>query len=182
MKQKKDCGDLVIDNKVNQLSIIKYPNEILRKKLPPIEKITEEIFHLADSMIATMLKNRGIGLAANQIGKPYRLFVLNLKPFDEKPEPLVVINPRIIDTEGVVIDEEGCLSFPGLYLNIPRASNLRLHMQNLYDEKLIIETDGLVARAIQHEIDHLDGILFIDYVNENERPKLQKYLESLKRN
>lgn len=164
------------------MTIIKYPQRILRKKANPVEKVTREIFQLADLMIQTMLKFEGIGLAANQVGKLYRLFVLNLKPFNEKPEPMVVINPKIIDKEGLVLDEEGCLSFPGLYLNVPRANCLRLHMQNLYNEKMVFEFEGIVARVVQHEIDHLDGVLFIDYVAKDEKEKLKRYLADLKSN
>ncbi|MEO0141782.1 MAG: peptide deformylase [candidate division WOR-3 bacterium] len=162
------------------MEIVKYPREILREKAKPIEKISDSIFELADSMISIMLENKGIGLAANQVGKLYRLFVINLNPFEDKPELLAVINPKIIDREGMDVDEEGCLSFPGLYLNIPRAKKIRLHMQNLYNEKMVLDTEGIVARAIQHEIDHLDGVLFIDYVSEEEKPKLKRYLDDLK--
>ncbi|MGB9720015.1 MAG: peptide deformylase [bacterium] len=162
------------------MTIIKYPEKILRQKTTPIEKITKEIFDLSETMIQTMLENDGIGLAANQIGSLHKLFVLNLKPFEDKPEPIVVINPRIIKTEENHEDEEGCLSFPGLYLHIPRFKRTVLHYQSLYNEKFVIETDGLVSRAIQHEYDHLNGILFIDYVNKNEKEKLDQYLSNLK--
>ncbi len=164
------------------MEIVRYPRGILREKARPIGKISDAIFRLADSMISLMVENRGIGLAANQVGELYRLFVINLNPFEDKPELMVVINPKIIDREGIDIDEEGCLSFPGLYLNIPRSRKIRLHMQNLYNERIILDTQGIVARAIQHEIDHLDGILFIDYVSEEEKPKLERYLDGLKNN
>jgi|UniRef100_A0A7V3RI93 peptide deformylase len=161
------------------MEIVKYPDEILRKRAIPIERITNEIFSLAESMIETMLKNDGVGLAANQVGSLHRLFVLNLKPFDEKPEPVVVINPRILRREEIVEDEEGCLSFPGLFIHIPRFKRILLHYQNLYNEPILIETEGIVARAIQHELDHLNGILFIDYVNEKEKIKVDQYLHNL---
>ncbi|MEO0123613.1 MAG: peptide deformylase [candidate division WOR-3 bacterium] len=160
--------------------ILKYPDKILRQKAKPVEKITKEIFDLAESMIKTMLNNDGIGLAANQVGALWNLFVLNLKPFDDKPEPVVIINPKIIKNEESVEDEEGCLSFPGLFLKIPRYKHLILHYQNLFNESIVIEADGLVARAIQHEIDHLNGVLFIDYVNEKEKDKVKDYLSNIK--
>lgn len=159
------------------LSVIKYPNKILRAKTLPVEKITEEIFSLADRMIKTMLKYDGVGLAASQVGKLYRIFVINTVPLDEKPKPITVLNPEIIDKEGSLQEEEGCLSFPSLYLKIQRAEKVRVQMQNLYNEKLILEVEGLLARAVIHEIDHLNGILFIDYVEESEKEKLNNYLK-----
>ncbi len=160
--------------------IVKYPDSILRQKAKPVEKITKEIYNLAESMIETMLNNDGVGLAANQVGALWSLFVVNLKPQDDKPEPLVIINPKIIKIEELVEDEEGCLSFPGLFLQIPRYKRLILHYQNLFNEKIVIEADGLVARAIQHENDHLNGVLFIDYVNEKEKDKVEIYLSNIK--
>uniref|UniRef100_A0A7V0Z3H0 Peptide deformylase n=1 Tax=candidate division WOR-3 bacterium TaxID=2052148 RepID=A0A7V0Z3H0_UNCW3 len=160
--------------------IVRYPDKVLRQKAKPVEKITKEIFDLAESMVKTMFDNDGIGLAANQVGVLWNLFVVNLKPLDDQPEPVVVINPKIIKQEEKIEDEEGCLSFPGLFLHIPRYKRLLLHYQNLYNEKIVIEADGLVARAIQHEYDHLNGTLFIDYVNEKEKDKVKEYLSNLK--
>ncbi|MEO0106097.1 MAG: peptide deformylase [candidate division WOR-3 bacterium] len=161
------------------MNIVRYPDKVLRLKAKAIEKITDEIFNLAEAMIDTMLKNDGIGLAANQVGVLKRLFIINLKPYEENPEPLVVINPQIIRQEELVEDEEGCLSFPGLFLNIPRYKRLILHYQNLYNEKIVIEVDGIIARAIQHENDHLNGMLFIDHVTEKDREKVAQYLLNL---
>lgn len=162
------------------LSIIRYPNKILRDTAQPVDKITEEMFSLTEAMVEMMLKNDGVGLAANQVGQLLRIFVINTAPFDDRPKPIAVLNPEIIDKEGLVIDEEGCLSFTRLFLKIPRAERIRIKMQNLYNEKLILELDGLLARAVQHEIDHLNGVLFIDYVDKTEKEKLNNYLESLK--
>jgi len=162
------------------MMIIKYPKKVLRQKAAPVDKITREIFDLAELMIKTMLENDGVGLAANQVNNLWKLFTINLKPCEDKPEPIIVINPQIIKQEESVEDEEGCLSFPGLFLHIPRFKHIILHYQNLYNEKIIIEVDGLVARAIQHEYDHLNGILFIDYINEKEKEKLDQYLSNLK--
>ncbi len=161
------------------MTIIKYPEKVLRKKTAPVQKIDREIFDLAESMVRIMLENDGVGLAANQVNSLWRLFVINLKPCEEKPEPVVVINPQLIKTEDRVEDEEVCLSFPGLYLHIPRFNNIVLHYQNLYNERIVVEANGLLARAIQHEHDHLNGILFIDYVTEKEKEKLNQYLLKL---
>lgn len=163
------------------MTIIKYPEKVLRQKAKPVDKITREIFDIAEAMTATMLDNDGVGLAANQVGYLLNIFTINLKPFADKPEPIVFINPKIIRlAESEEVDEEGCLSFPGLFLHIPRFNNIVLHYQNLYNEKIIIEAKGLVARAIQHEYDHLNGILFIDYVNKQEKEKLDQYLVDMK--
>lgn len=162
------------------MMIIKYPEKVLRQKAKPVGKITREIFDLAEAMTTTMLENNGVGLAANQVGSLFNLFTINLKPFADKPEPIVVINPRVIKKyEDSEEDEEGCLSFPGLFLHIPRYKYIVLHYQNLYNEKIIIEAEGLVARAIQHEYDHLNGVLFIDYITEKEREKLNEYHSNL---
>ncbi len=161
------------------MTIIKYPEKVLRQKAKPVDKITREVFDLAEAMTTTMLENEGVGLAANQVGSLINLFIINLKPFDDKPEPIVAINPRIIKQNEPEEDEEGCLSFPGLFLHIPRYKYIVLHYQNLYNEKIIIEAEGIVARAIQHEYDHLNGVLFIDYVAEKEKERLNEYLSNL---
>lgn len=161
------------------MTIIKYPEKVLRQKAKPVDKITKEVFDLAEAMTTTMLENDGVGLAANQVGTLFNLFTLNLKPFADKPEPIVAINPRIIKQNEIEEDEEGCLSFPGLFLHIPRYKYIVLHYQNLYNEKIIIEAEGIVARAIQHEYDHLNGVLFIDYVAEKEKERLNEYLSNL---
>jgi peptide deformylase len=159
--------------------IVKYPDSILRQTAIPIDKISKDIFTFVDEMIETMLKEDGIGLAANQVGSRMRLFVLNIEPHDAEPHPAVFINPEIINTAGHVIDEEGCLSLPELYLNIPRAQSVRLRAKNLYNEDLVYEMSGLLARAAQHEIDHLNGVVIIDHVLPEEEGKVKDYLEKL---
>jgi peptide deformylase len=165
------------DNQVKGFTIIKYPNEILGRKTVPVEKITKEIFDLVEAMKETMLNNDGVGLAANQVGRTQRLFVLNTTPYEDNPTPIAVINPEIIDREGSEIDEEGCLSFPELRIEIERPKKIRLQMQTLYNEKVILEVQDFLARAVCHEIDHLDGIVFIERVMEKDKAKVEKYLE-----
>jgi len=161
------------------LNIIKYPNKILRQKALPVEKISEEIFKLVDAMIETMLKNDGIGLATNQIGELLRIFVIDTKPLEETPELMAVINPEVIRQEGAVTEEEGCLSFPELHLQITRPERVCIKAQNLYNEWFVMDAQGVLSRAISHEIDHLNGVLFIDHVSEAEKEKLKKYLNGL---
>lgn len=158
------------------LELKKYPDPILRKRAQPVERITDEIMTLVDDMIATMLKEEGVGLAANQIGVLKRIFVLNTTPGEEKAVPEVFINPQIIDRDEMVQEEEGCLSFPELYIKIDRADRVRVHARNIRNEDVVYEMSGLLARAIQHEIDHLDGVLIIDHTTTPEDQALaEKY-------
>lgn len=164
------------------LKLRKYPDPVLRKKAQPIERITQEIINLSDDMIATMLHEEGLGLAANQVGVLKRLFVLNTTPGEEKATPEVFINPEIIDNDDVVQEEEGCLSFPELYIKITRADKVRIHARNLRNEDVIYEMNGLLARAIQHEVDHLNGVLIIDHVTTSQdKDAAEKYREEIGR-
>jgi peptide deformylase len=166
--------------KTETLKIVRYPDEILRKAARPVDKITEDIFELNDQMTALMLEFDGVGLAATQVGVLLRLFIINMTPFEDKPTPMTVINPAVIDAEGVADEEEGCLSFPKLYLHIPRARKVRISMQNLYNERLVFEAEDFLARAVLHEIDHLNGVLFIDHVKAEESAKVSEYVNGLR--
>ncbi len=161
------------------LEILKYPNSLLKKKALPVEKISKDIFTLVDDMIETLIKEDGLGLAANQVGALLRIFVINTTPHKDSPTPVAMINPKILKQEGAVIEEEGCLSFPELYLKITRPERIVIHTKNLYNEDLVYETDGILARTIMHEMDHLNGILFIEHVDKSEEEKIQKYLDTL---
>ena len=132
---------------------------------------------MVDKMIETMKTEEGLGLAANQIGKDFQIFVLNITPHEDIVTPSVFINPEILNQDGVLIEEEGCLSFPELYLKITRYETVRLHAKNLHNEDIIYETSGLLARAIQHEIDHLNGIVFIDRADKDDEKLVQEYLK-----
>jgi len=159
------------------MEVLKYPTSGLRAKTIPVERIGEDIFKLVEGMIETMLAEDGVGLAANQVGSEYRVFVMNATPSNEDPQPLVFINPVVLHKEGEILDEEGCLSFPDLYLQIPRPERVRVHAKNLYNEDFVLELSGLLARAVMHEVDHLDGILIIDHASAVEKEKVEKYLE-----
>lgn len=156
--------------------IVTYPGSVLRKKTEPVIKITKEILDLADEMTRIMIEADGVGLAANQIGSIHRIFVINTTPHEEEPTPVVMINPEIVEQDGSSIEEEGCLSFPELYITIDRRDCLSVRARNLFNEDILYETTGLLARAIQHEIDHLDGILIIDHITKDEdREKVEKW-------
>ena len=161
------------------LKILVYPDPRLAKKASPVEKISKEVFKLVDDMIETMLKNEGLGLAANQVGSGLRIFVINAAPGGETPRPMAVINPQIVSESGSVIEEEGCLSFPGLYVKVARAEEVRVQGKNLFNEDIVLEATGFLARAVMHEIDHLNGILFIKKAAPEEKPRIKEYLESL---
>ena len=158
------------------MSVLKYPATALRKKTLPVRKIGEEIFTLVDEMIKTMLKEDGVGLAANQIGSEARIFVMNTTPNEAEPKPIVFINPVVLDEYGEIVDEEGCLSFPDLYLRIPRPEGVRVYAKSLYNEGFVLDLEGILARAVMHEMDHLNGILFIDHADAAEKEKVEKYL------
>ena len=140
------------------LEIKKYPDPFLRKKCQEVKVITEEIKRLSQEMIETLTKNQGVGLAVPQIGELKRMIVVQTEK-----GPQIFVNPKIIKkSRETIIDEEGCLSFPGLFLKIKRAKWVEIEALNEKGEKIHLETKGLPARIFQHEIDHLDGILFID--------------------
>lgn len=160
-----------------QLAVLKYPSGELRKKAIPVERIGEDVFKLVENMIQAMISEDGVGLAANQIGADYRIFVMNATPGADKVEPIVFINPVILQQEGEIIDEEGCLSFPDLYLKIARPERVQVQAKNLYNEDYVLELTGILARAAMHEVDHLDGVLIIDHASADEKEKVEKYLE-----
>jgi len=142
--------------------IRKYPEKILKEKAAPVESIDSHIQHLIDGMIETMHALRGLGLAANQVGISKRLSVIDTSIREEKRPLIVLINPVIIEKEGMIEAEEGCLSIPGYMTTIKRAERVYVRGLNREGKTIEIEGTGLLARALQHEIDHLDGLLFID--------------------
>jgi len=152
-----------------KIKIIKYPESVLRKKCEEIEKITEEIKELIGDMKRIMIENKGIGLAAPQIGESKRIIVIMT---EKGPEAFV--NPKIIDkSQETEIMEEGCLSFPGLFFKIKRAKDIKIKATNINGNTVEISADGMLARIFQHEIDHLDGILFVDRLPFWQRLKLK---------
>ncbi len=159
--------------------ILIYPNKFLRQKTVEIKEFNFEILQLALDLIDTMRSNDGLGISANQVGEIHRLCVINLEGVKEGKGFLVLANPILIYKEGSEIDEEGCLSFPELYIKIQRANFIivkahRLNLKTREFEEIEIQARGLLARAILHEIDHLNGILMIDYLPIEKRAKIIK--------
>ncbi len=144
------------------LEIRKYPDEVLKKKALRVENIDRSLQRLIDDMIETMYAAPGIGLAAPQVGISKRLVVLDVSLGEEKNALIVLINPEITDTEGFADSDEGCLSVPGYTSAIKRAERVTVKGLDRNGKPVQIEGDGLLARALQHEIDHLDGVLFVD--------------------
>jgi peptide deformylase len=150
---------------VDVLRIVPYPHPALRYESRPVVQIDDQLRATVREMFALMYASNGIGLAANQVGIPLRFFILNLAADAEKPDQeLVFINPEIVKKHSSEENEEGCLSFPGLYGNVRRARRIKVHAYDLEGNPITIEAEELLGRAIQHELDHLDGKLFIDYL------------------
>jgi peptide deformylase len=147
------------------MKILVYPQEILRQTASPVERIDGDLQHLVDEMLETMYHARGVGLAANQIGELKQLVVMDVTLDDDKRGPIVLINPRILSAEGAEVDEEGCLSVPNYAAPIQRASRVQVAGYDRHGKELKIEAEGLLARCIQHELDHLQGICFVDRLN-----------------
>lgn len=159
------------------LEILTFPNPKLREVSKPVKEVTEELVQYSKDMLETMYDSRGVGLAAPQVGRLDRMIVIDTRPHDDdgKPTeegmtdlektveyPLVLINPEIKVRKGKTVYGEGCLSVPGYVENVERAEYVEAEYLNTKGEKITIKTDGLLAICIQHEIDHLDGKLFID--------------------
>ncbi len=144
------------------LDIKKYPEKILKQKAAPIENIDDRTQQLVEDMVNTMYAASGIGLAANQVGIPQRLCVIDTSQREEKGSLIVLINPLILEVEGSVEAEEGCLSIPGCSTMIKRAEKVHVRGLTIDGKPIEIEGTGLLARALQHEIDHLDGLLIFD--------------------
>ncbi len=163
--------DMIREPKLLSVRII--GDRVLSQKAKPIENITPELKEFIEDMIYSMYETDGIGLAATQVGESIRVFVVDIEWHQEgcSKNPLVFINPKFTFFEGESVNEEGCLSIPGVYEKVTRAEKVVIEALNIDGEKFTIDTDEFLAIAMQHEYDHLDGILFIDKV-----PKLKMIL------
>ena len=162
------------------LTILSFPDPRLRTIAQPIAKVTDEIRQLAADMVETMYEAPGIGLAATQVDHHIQLIVMDLS--ESKDQPLVFINPKITPlTEETQPYEEGCLSVPQIYDKVERPSRVKIEAMNLEGEQFEIETDGLLAICIQHEMDHLSGKRFVDYLSPLKRQRAREKVEKLTR-
>ena len=161
------------------LDILEFPDERLRTRAKPVEAVTDEIRQLVDDMFETMYAAPGIGLAATQVNVHQRVVVIDISR--DKSEPLCLINPVIVARDGIEQHEEGCLSVPGIYETVERADHIKVEALNRDGEKFVLETGDLLAVCIQHELDHLEGKLFVDYLLPLKRNRIKKKLEKQKK-
>lgn len=162
-----------------KLRILEFPDPRLRKKAVLVEVVDDPLRQLIDDMFETMYEAPGIGLAATQVDVHRRLLVADVS--QEKDEPQVLINPEILERDGSAITEEGCLSVPGYYEEIERAEHIKVRYLDRDGNEQESEYEGLLAVCVQHEIDHLDGKLFVDYLSEIKRQRIRKRLEKDRR-
>ena len=162
--------------------ILTEPNKVLRQKSLPVEKVDGEIQKLMDDMLETMYAAPGIGLAAIQVGVPKRVIVLDLAPKDEPKKPMHFVNPEIIEkSKNNSIYEEGCLSVPGQFAEIERPDKCHIKYLDYYGRPQEMKAEGMLATCIQHEVDHLEGVLFIDYLSKLKKSMIVKRLSKQKK-
>ena len=159
--------------------ILHFPDPRLRNVARPVEEVDDEIRQLVDDMFETMYDAPGIGLAAIQINVAKRVIVVDVS--EDKSEPLCLINPEILEKEGEETMDEGCLSVPEIYESVTRAEKIRVRALDREGKSYEMDVDGLLAVCIQHEIDHLDGKLFVDYLSNLKRQRIRKKLEKEQR-
>ncbi len=163
-------------------NIVIEPDPILRKKSESLYQVTNDTRKLLDDMLETMYTAPGIGLAAVQIGIPKRVIVIDISKKEEKKNPIFIINPEIIfQSKETSIYEEGCLSLPGYFAEIERPAKCKIKYINYNGKKAELEAEGLLSTCIQHEIDHLNGILFIDYLSKLKKDMIIKKLKKQKK-
>jgi peptide deformylase len=156
------------------LTILEFPDPRLRTRAQPVERVDEALQRLLDDMFETMYAAPGIGLAATQVDVHRRFMVIDTS--EEKDSPLVFINPEILEKQGSQTYQEGCLSVPGIYADVDRADRIRVRALDRNGEAFEMWADGLLAVCIQHEMDHLDGKVFVDYLSPFKREQVRKRL------
>jgi peptide deformylase len=160
---------------MTRLTILEYPDPRLRTRAQPVQVVDAALRRLIDDMFETMYAAKGIGLAATQVNVHLRLLIADLS--EEKDEPLVFVNPEIVTRTEIGEMQEGCLSVPGFYEEVERAHRVRVRALGRDGKAFEMEAEGLLAVCIQHEMDHLDGKLFVDYLSELKRTRIRKKLE-----
>jgi peptide deformylase len=161
------------------LDILTFPDPRLRNRAKPVERVDDSVRAIIDDMFETMYAAPGIGLAAIQVNIPRRIVVIDIS--EEKDQPLALVNPEILERSGEEQMDEGCLSVPGFYESVTRAERIRVRALDRGGAPFELETDGLLAVCIQHEIDHLDGRLFVDHISALKRQRIRRKLEKEQR-
>lgn len=171
------------DKEKNVFEIVVHPDPRLRKKALPIEPGDQEFLAILDQFIETMYVKDGVGLAGPQVGISKRFFVIdiNAPKEDEERHPMIFINPEIISKEGELLGEEGCLSVPGIYDKVVRATNVTVKALDRNFKPFTLEADEMLAVALQHENDHLNGVLFIDYLSPLKQQRITSKMLKLKK-
>lgn len=162
-----------------KLTILEFPDPRLRTKAVPVTRFDAGLQTLIDNMFETMYAAPGIGLAATQVDVHQQLLVLDIS--EGKDQPMVFINPEVLSRDGEQVYQEGCLSVPGIYADVTRANQIRVRALNRQGEAFEIEADGLLAICIQHEMDHLAGKVFVDYLSPMKRDMVRKKLEKARK-
>lgn len=163
------------------LEIRKYPDDVLKKVAEPVNEINGELQKLIDDMIETMYSSNGVGLAASQVGVLKRIIVVDTSSRQEGQSLLVLINPEIVDCQGEILSEEGCLSIPGFITKLKRKEKVFLKALDRQGNPVEIEADGLLSRALQHEVDHLNGILIVDRLSPLKKELFRRKYSKLKK-
>jgi peptide deformylase len=166
-----------VESLLSVLTILEFPDERLRKKAVEVQAVDGKIKKLVDDMLETMYLAKGIGLAATQVNVHQRIVVIDVS--EEKDKPLCLINPEIIAKDGVEESEEGCLSVPGFFETVKRAERIKVKALNKDGQPFEFEADALLAVCVQHELDHLEGKLFVDYISALKRQRIKKKLEKI---
>ena len=157
---------------MEKLEILEFPDKRLRRVSEPITVFDQSLKRLSTNMLLTMYEERGVGLAAPQVNEPIRLIVMDIS--EERDQPMVFVNPVVSSYTGRVVSNEGCLSVPDIKTDIERHETIKLDAQDIEGNAISLEGDGLFSICIQHEIDHLDGKLFIDYISDIKLQRLRK--------
>ncbi|HXQ64204.1 MAG TPA: peptide deformylase [Steroidobacteraceae bacterium] len=160
---------------MTRLTILEYPDPRLRTRATRVARVDAEVRQLIDDMLETMYAAKGVGLAATQVDVHRRLLVADVS--EQKDQPLVLVNPEILSREDVGAMQEGCLSVPGVYEEVNRAHRIRVRATGRDGKIFELDAEGLLAVCVQHEMDHLDGKLFVDYLSELKRTRIRKRLE-----
>lgn len=164
---------------MSDFKILHYPDKRLRIIAKPVKNIDENIKNIANNMINTMYQEKGIGLAATQVNIPLQIIVIH--KMESQENNLILINPEIIEKKGNISIQEGCLSIPEYRAFVPRSNYIKVQAINLYGEKIKIEAESIVSICIQHEIDHLKGKLFIDYLSVFKKERIQKKFKKIQK-
>ena len=161
------------------LSIRKYGDPVLRRRAKEISRVDEKIRKIASQMLETLKQAGGMGLAANQVGEELRIIVVDPSRFEPDAPPLIIVNPVLVNSRGEQIEEEGCLSLPGTYAEVARPLEIKVKGADLDEKEIVVEAKGILSRILAHEIDHLNGILFVDHLSSIKRSLLSRKLRKI---